>query len=199
MAAPPARRRSESPRASASRRRSASASSRGTPDGFDGTSPAHFSCSCAAAGTVVHRRQEAGLPEVLGGVEAQLLLAQRQEDEGAEQLCVVDAGDGVACRRQGGSSGPRLRRGSDSSPPQSGCRRPGAARRDSAVARRRRGPAARWRRPRSPLWRKRAPSRRGSSQARRHHQDRRPCQAQHPVGRQSRVAARAGRHRGGRP
>ena len=101
MAAAPARRRSRSPRASASRRRSASASSRGSADGFDGTSSAHFSCSCAAAGDGGARRQEAGLPQVLGGVEPQLLFAQRQQDEGAEQLRVVDAGDGIARRRQG--------------------------------------------------------------------------------------------------
>ena len=187
MAAAPARRRSRSPRASASRRRSASASSLGSPDGFDGTSPAHFSCSCAAAGTVVRGARRPGLPQVLGGVDPQLLFAQRQQDEGAEQLRVVDAGDGIACRRQGDVAdhgfveaviaalcdqavGDLALRGETRASAAAG----GDQQRDG-------GGGA------SPLWRGRAPSRRGSSQARRHHQDRRPCQAQHLVGRRSRL------------
>ena len=48
------------------------------------------------------RRQDPGLLQVLGGVDPQLLFAQRQQDEGAEQLRVVDAGDGIARRRQAG-------------------------------------------------------------------------------------------------
>ena len=189
MAAAPARRRSRSPRASESRRRSASASSLGSPDGFDGHELGPLQLLACDGRDGGARRQDPGLLQVLGGIDPELLLAQRQQDEGAEQLRVVDAGDGIARRRQAGVADHRFVEAVI------------AALRDQAVgdlalrgeirARAAAGGDEQRHdatpRPSSPSSGRRARSPRGSSQARRHHQDRRPRQAQHLVGRRSRL------------
>ena len=131
MAAAPARRRSRSARAA---RRAAGARRPRRPAAArtGSTAPARPTSTARGRppGAVVRGARRPACFRCCAASSPSSFSRSASRIEGAEQLRVVDAGD--RHRAAGGrpsSSGRRLRRGSDSSPPRSGRPRPGAARR----------------------------------------------------------------------